>query len=273
MKIPSALVIRNAINIGAENNFFECFTRARGRYFWLIGDDDLPKFGTIQRIINLLFIERPDLIYIESEWVQKIPTADQGHPIDKLHAIQISANDLAIKINVWLTFISATIINRDLYLEKNSLLDAKRYHGTNLIQLGWVLEILKNGNKFLYIENKCITATAENSGGYEIVRTFCINFPKIINEIFSENNNLARKIIRRCLISHTPEIIWQFRFGNNSRFEAEKPLALLLKALRIYPEYWLILAPIAHFPRILSRLFLQISYIINRLINWNYFLK
>ena len=270
---PSAFIVRNETNIGAENNFLECFSRAQGHYFWMIGDDDLPKSGLINKLLSLVAIEDPDLIYMESEWLEKICTPKQNYSIEKLHAKQISLNDLAIKINIWFTFISAIVINRNFFFKSHSLLDARRYHGTNLVQLGWVLEVLKSGNKFFYIEDKCIVATANNSGGYEIVKTFCINFPRIVNEVFSENNNLARRIIRRCLISHTPEIIWEFRFNNNLRFEAEEPWDLLLKAHKFYPEYWLILVPIAHFPKIFSHLFLQVSYLINYIINWNYFIS
>jgi len=231
------------------------------------------KSGLINRLLSLVAIENPDLIYMESEWLEKICTPEQDYSIKKLHVKQIGLNDLAIKINIWFTFISAVIINRNFFFKDHSLLDARRYHGTNLVQLGWVLEVLKSGNKFFYIDDKCIVATANNSGGYEIVKTFCINFPKIINEVFSENNILARRIIRRCLISHTPEIIWEFRFNNNLRFEAEEPWDLLFKAHKTYPEYWLILAPIAHFPKIFSHFFLQVSYLINHIINRNYFIS
>ena len=272
INMPSASMVRNVINIGAENNFIECLSRAHGRYFWIIGDDDLPKSGVIKMIIQLLEKNNPDLIYLESEWFQILTSADQGSEIKELHAVQMSAEDLAVKINVWLTFVSALIINRNLFFENYSLLDAGRYRGTNLIQLGWIFGVLKKGSKFIYVRNRCMLATADNSGGYEIIKTFGIYFPKIVHEIFAENTYIARNIIRQCLITHTPGIIWQFRFKSNPKYKPEAPWPLLRKTLGSFPEYWAILYPISHFPKIISRLFLHLSFFITYIIKWSRFL-
>ncbi len=39
--------IRNAANIGADANFLLCFSEARGKYVWLLGDDDIVLPGAL----------------------------------------------------------------------------------------------------------------------------------------------------------------------------------------------------------------------------------
>ncbi len=262
---PSAIINRNIINVGAENNLLECFSRASGRYLWIIGDDDAPRPGALNIIAELLKTIIPDLVYLRSEWAQDISFI-QRKPIETLKAVKISLTDFAVETNIWMTFISSVIINRNLFFEYYSLQDAKRFQGSNLLQLAWVLGVLKKGSKFIYVKDSYVFATSNNSGGYEIIKTFGVNFPKITQEIFSTDKNLAKAIVRRCLVTHTPEIIWQFRFENNKSYSQENSWGLLKETLKCYPEYWLILYPMICWPRPVSWAFLQLSYLIRGVI-------
>src|ERR1700751_3880179 len=44
--------IRNTQNIGADANFLQCFEQARGKYVWLLSDDDLIVPGGIAKIVR-----------------------------------------------------------------------------------------------------------------------------------------------------------------------------------------------------------------------------
>lgn len=44
----------NAENIGADRNIKKAFNMAKGKYVWLIGDDDVLIDGTIKRVISIL---------------------------------------------------------------------------------------------------------------------------------------------------------------------------------------------------------------------------
>jgi FkbM family methyltransferase len=55
---------RNTANIGMLNNLPETVARARGDYVWLIGDDDLLHRGALERILDVIATDAPDLINV-----------------------------------------------------------------------------------------------------------------------------------------------------------------------------------------------------------------
>lgn len=45
---------KNAKNIGADRNVLECFSKTRGKYVWLLGDDDKLHEGAIESVLELI---------------------------------------------------------------------------------------------------------------------------------------------------------------------------------------------------------------------------
>ena len=48
---------RNESNIGPDGNFDWCFHHADGRYVWLLGSDDIPVKGLLEKVIGLLYAD------------------------------------------------------------------------------------------------------------------------------------------------------------------------------------------------------------------------
>ena len=42
---PSAIVVTNASNLGADGNIAACFAKSDSKYVWVLGDDDLRAAG------------------------------------------------------------------------------------------------------------------------------------------------------------------------------------------------------------------------------------
>lgn len=110
---PGLRAHRHTSNAGAENNFYHCVRSVQSRWFWIIGDDDLPKRGVVAKIVKLLREREPALVYLESEWIRDILSPDQGDPVGELRVAELNALNFASKVNVWTTFISGTIVDRD----------------------------------------------------------------------------------------------------------------------------------------------------------------
>src|SRR5579859_7609105 len=56
--------IRNQTNIGPDANFLQCFEKARGKYVWILGDDDLVLPGAIALVLSSLSQDEYDLVYL-----------------------------------------------------------------------------------------------------------------------------------------------------------------------------------------------------------------
>lgn len=263
---PAAVVVRHDNNLGAEENFCQCVDRVRTRYFWLLGDDDLPKKGAVRKIVDLIEAESPDLVYLHSEWSREIACSGKGDGVVKLDWLAVSQINFARLVNVWFTFISGMIVNRErLNLFDNSV-NIRHYAGTGLVQLGWIFALLKSGRSFIYVDTVCVLAKGGNSGGYAIVDVFCENFTHIVEEALAVDSLLSRVIIRRNIVGYLPRLVWGGRFSGDNRFHDEKFWSGLKRRLSGYPFFWLILTPISIAPRALALPFLLVAMIINRLL-------
>lgn len=248
---PAAQILRHSENLGPDENFCRCIDQVKTRYFWLIGDDDLPKTGVLLKIVNLLEREDTDILYLNSEWMPHIENADDGEPVSILTAKVLTREDFARKVNVWVTFISGMVVNLDRLYELNPGLNTRRFTGTSLVQLGWILPLLMTGINFKIIEQRCILVTDGNTGGFKLLTVFGTNFPEIINTICASNTRVGSRIIDSLVWSFMPGVIWHSRFGGSLNYLPENSI-LALNPLKSSPAYWLVLRPLVSFKKIFA---------------------
>lgn len=61
---PFMAYYRNDVNIGGDRNFLACVSRAKGKYVWLFGDDELIWDGGLLRTVTTLLEEQPSLLVL-----------------------------------------------------------------------------------------------------------------------------------------------------------------------------------------------------------------
>jgi len=72
------IVVRaNAENVGALRNIWGLYETTQADYVWLIGDDDIPKPGSLQKILDTLMRYKPTVLTFEFE--QPPGTAPKRH--------------------------------------------------------------------------------------------------------------------------------------------------------------------------------------------------
>ncbi len=268
---PTAKILRHSVNLGPDENFSTCIDNVLSRFFWIISDDDLPKFGVIRHIVQLLDDDVPDLLYLNSEWLPHLTGPTNGKPVPNLSANLLSRAEFARKVNFGVTFITGMVVNLERLRELNPEFRSRQFAGTNLVQLGWVLPLLMAGSRLQLIEQRCVLATSGNSGGYKLFTVFGTNFPKIL-DIACGPTSVVYKIIMKFLIwSQIPSLLWLNRFGKLGTFNEENIL-LSLAPLRKTLAYWIIMRPIIHFPRFFASIAWFFSKIIIRIFNIKFIL-
>ena len=238
--------IHHPVNGGMDFNFLACFQQVRGRYFWILSDDDLPLPGFIPKLLQLLTLESPDLLYLRSIW---LPFSEESRPLDfprKLNYQVVPRSLFASSVHVWITFLSGMIVrlNRDTIAPDcfSSL------EGTKLLQLSWVLERLKNGSKFIITKAPCISATSGNTGGYSVLKVFGSFFPTIVKRMLldsPEMSKVANAIICRARLFYMPSLIIGFRKKVIGDFEYSEVENNLLGDKHRFSLDALLLIPIA----------------------------
>lgn len=260
--------LRHEKNLGPDENFARCIDLVDTPYFWLIGDDDLPRPGAISLLLDVLEQQRPDAVYINSKWLAPPISTAAATEIGMPAIFSMSRHEFAKITNVWTTFISGWVVEKK-YADSNS---TRKHTNTNLIQLGWVLSAIRNGEKFAYVKTQMVLATAGNSGGYSVMRVFGHNFPKIVRAELDSSDSAAMltrhsiDFLSRLIIGQRRSRIGNFAAGEvvAETFSAELGSSLIFRT---------ILRPIAEMPMPVAVLFSFIARGISKILtisDWKY---
>ena len=263
---PATLLLRHERNLGPDENFCRCIDRVGSRYFWIIGDDDLPRAGLLRALMHLLVRNAPDLVYMKSLWSPELTDHDPCNSVQALDAVHMDRFTFARRIHVWTTFISGVVVRRE-FAAGPAL---RRFAGTSLVQLGWVLNALDRGECFVYVRSVGVLATSGNTGGYRVLQVFGCNFQRITQDALSgspASRRMARQMIKRTTLMFLPHLIWQFRVGTLGDFTTKEPLAEAMSPqVRRSLAYGLLLQPIAQWPKPAARVVLKLADIAARFV-------
>ncbi|MFT4172263.1 MAG: glycosyltransferase [Rhodocyclaceae bacterium] len=228
-RMPNLRMIRHSQNLGMDENFCGCVEADDAEYFWLMGDDDLPRAGAVGYVLKLVAAQQPDLVYLESDWCAELKDHRPDDPVPNVSPLQLETLTFARRVNVWTTFISGMVVKRATFVDKATSQQLRRYNKTNLVQLSWILGTLAEGRKLLYIPEPCVLATSGNTGGYAVLKVFGEYFPSIVSQQFGADSLVARAVIRRTAFGYLPGLAWKVRTGGVGRFTAEQASAAIVR--------------------------------------------
>lgn len=107
-------VHRHETNIGAAANVGWLFENAPDAdYLWCLCDDDRPATGSLEPIIELLRERKPAWVHLPHYWIGSNGEPTSGSPVpDRMLEFE-GAGELFRSCHHWLTFASASIVDRD----------------------------------------------------------------------------------------------------------------------------------------------------------------
>jgi abequosyltransferase len=237
--------IRNDTNLGMDGNFLQCFERAAGKYVWLIGDDDVLLPGGLEVVLALLREADYDLVYVTSYFFEGDFTVEQTRRRTPSVTID-TALEFARRVNVFLTFLSGNIINKDrvISLEHRPFSELA---GTKLMQLGWTYTLLKHFRGGLIVREPIIAARAENTGGYGLCQVFGVSLKRITEE-WLVDPAMVRVILTSTASMFFPWFLLKTKSTKNA-FDRENPHSVLKGVFGEYFQYWLFDYPIIKLAR------------------------
>jgi glycosyltransferase involved in cell wall biosynthesis len=253
--------LRNASNLGADSNILNCFEQARGKYVWIMGDDDLVLTDAIHKIVSYLEVKEYDLVYVNSYSFED-PNSPRALSAPKKPVEIENPKEFVRRVHVFLTFISGNIVNKDRVMASkpgrlSSLL------GTNLVQLGWIYTALNGYARGLYVHEKLVGMRINNTGGYRLLQVFGPNL-KDITERWLQNQAMKRLIINGALQTFWPNILLEFK-SLSSGFERESaPEEVLTTVFKDNFRYWIFVYPILIAPPPIAMCWFFVLRILNR---------
>ena len=215
---------KNRENLGMDGNFVTCFKMAKGKYVWLLGDDDPIIPEALVKIVEKLSGEEDyGLVHIYKK--ERFSEQEFLAYHDK--------NDFVRTISYYTTLISSNIV-RTKYVPE---IDFDKYMGTwfTLMPL-YITALMKNENNLLVnFQSFEYAKDWKRNGGYNYFKVFAENYLNIWKEFLEKGvinektykylkkdsfKDLIAEPIYRCLIygkkskTYSYEDAWKILFRN-----------------------------------------------------------
>lgn len=165
--------ICNERNIGADDNIVQCFKKGKGKYIWVLGDDDFLKNGALKTIINNIQGKDYGLIHLEAKSKK-----------NRISTEYTEVEEFMKDISFWITFITSHIVNSKFV----SQIDFKKYRNTCFYQIPLYITAAKKSKTNLMIHEKLFEDAADGAtnGGYNFFEVFVVNYLTIRREMLTD---------------------------------------------------------------------------------------
>jgi abequosyltransferase len=132
---PNLRYFPQTINSGVDGDFDKAVEFAKGRYCWLMSDDDLFAPGAVARVIRACR-QAPDAVIVDAE----VRTSDLTEILaphrltfrGERHYSEAESEQLFIDCGLHLTYIGGLVVRRELWLKRKR----KPYFGSEFIHVG-----------------------------------------------------------------------------------------------------------------------------------------
>ena len=259
--------LRNTENLGSNGNILQCYDQARGKYAWVMGDDDIVVPGGIRRILDLLEQDSYGLVFL-TPFVFHDDYRSQYQPRAWSQPARVIDDSVSFIRNVGQLFLFTTsmIINKQ---ECTVDLEAIRPLTTTfLIHMGWQLDRLNVPGKHLLVYETLIGQRVENSSGWGACRVFGVNFMTNLDQLLSPRSRLACEMRKLMLTNWLPHMVMCIREGTAGPLDAEDmrlTLETLYRTSPRYWRYWLYVLPLIELPQGMARRWYALVTMRNRL--------
>lgn len=239
---------RQQQNFGPTRNFEFCYREALGEFVMILSDDDRIVAGGIERILNELILNSPDILFLPFSVLS-------NHAETPTIAKRIKRDDFLKHVNYLPTLVSSCVLKKKL-LD----IDTPKHLDTNLHHYYYFLLALEHGEHFFAFGDKILELPyGDNSGGYNWFEVFGEQFFKIVDEFPACN-------IERASLNNVEKLIMLERivpvFANRkikghtlnrhfSETSATKIFALLTKRGGRFLLHWITVFPIYLLPALM----------------------
>lgn len=183
----SLVYTRNEKNMGMDYNFLNCVRAAHGKYAWIVGNDDVPVEGALNKILEILGRSRyQDIdiivtpfdsfdydgnlvgtVYPFGSDMKVDMLFDTAHK-DRLHQLAMAASDNSALFG----FLSNVVFKRERWIQHGDMFADKM--SSIFIQVYMNLQTLMDGATYLYTPQKIVRNYLDGGTNQTVDRTYRI---------------------------------------------------------------------------------------------------
>lgn len=251
---PSLRISRNERNLGAEGNFYLLPGKARGRWLWLLGDDDFIVPNALDTILTIL-LSGPDFIalnYAQSdEQMFRKQTARCWHLIDNAET-ETLADLIEVVPHFAFGFLSAWVCRREMFL----VVQRDVYERFNR----WGLSVMvdryvglgRNGRGVVLAEPQMITRKPplqEYRADFDYFDWFYEGSSQLLEYLYHQGL-VSKEVVRRRKGDMLFPIAWKRILFERARgiIDRGSIRAILWRGYRSHWKFWLLCLPALYVP-------------------------
>lgn len=223
--------VRNSDNLGMDGNFVQCFRMARGKYIWLLGDDDYLKEGAFDKLLSILNSDdNYGLIHLQI-----------GGNEQKEATVHHNTQKFISEVSYWITFISSNIVCSKFV----KTIDFEKYMGTYFTLMPLYLTATFHTQSNMIIHKRLFEdgADSQRNGEYNFFEVFVNNYHSILWEfVLSGKINkwtyqvIKYKTFRNLILPYAYALLYKKKKGN---FRTENAWGILLNRYFYCPYFYL----------------------------------
>jgi len=236
--------VRHDENIGSDANIARCYSQEEAEYVLVLGDDDFVLPGRIERVLKTLATRRVDVLFLKASGFER-HYASEVPRLKEDTCWFVTPADFLRYTGAGAMAISCIVVRRSAYRAR----PPATYIGTNLVQLGVLLDAMENARVYAATKEYVISGKRNNTGGYDPERIFVSNIRVVY-----------RQWTRSPAVRQSEEVLFNEmlkRFYPQRLFQARQALGITAEKRKVYHRefsnriaYWLMVVPILWCPRL-----------------------
>lgn len=232
----------NETNINMDGNFYKLINQGKGKYCWLLGDNEFLLDGSLTYILSNIenFGNEVGLFYLNN--------SDRKEELKFYN----NPNKFLRRVNYMITFISAVIFKKNETYKVNF----NECKDSYLTQLYFYFDtLLKNKNNVI-VSKKIFSCIDVENGGYRLFKVFSNNFNMILLKFkkVGLKEETINAINKKMCIEFFPKWIVKLKSEKNL-FEKEDILKILLTYQKSYFYFWIFCYPLIKLPNFLGKIY------------------
>lgn len=225
---------RHEKNLGIDANIYKVMKLARGKYVFILSDDDILIPGALSRILNQI-IDSPIIDAICPNIRAFARENNDNTPpwliLDEDRIINTKDEGLNV-LGTMLTYLSCLLFRKELVDKINY---SERV-GTLLLCSYLFVDIIKASKQMLIYKEPCLLVRPNQSINYDIIQIFVSEYARVLN--YARKNGFSKRTIRLVMSNHAKWLINAINQFKNTSYRPNLKKRFI-DSFRVLAGWWL----------------------------------
>ncbi len=192
-------------NLGPDGNIYTALRKAKGRWAWVLSDDDILLPGSLKSLIQMLteFKDTP-VVCVNARSFEVTPDEVTPSFLNNSNESIVEHDSALIHLGTMLTFLSILVVPTKSYAQT----DYSRFVGTQFLHAHIFIDAIKEAGGIRTVSQPLIAVRANNTGGYVFYQTFGTDFASLLE--YARQQGYTGAAVATVMRSHLRNFLFPF---------------------------------------------------------------